>query len=188
MDQQSDNNKSGSSSILSGSKYSNERAEARKNLRQQGGELQKEELSGFEKIYRSAAASLAESSQSKKGIEGVTKPQLNEEQRNARQKQDSIDRRVLREFKRSAVTGKTSSWLRRYSEQKNAEFNSQNAANQQSEKPSSSISYSSSGNSSSSVKGSSLQGASLSSASISTTPYSSLSPSTMSTSSVFFDL
>lgn len=92
-------------------------------------------------IYERAVTSLQQSDKSKAGIEGIAKPKLNEEERSKRQRQDSENRRVLREFKRAEATGRISNWLKRYAAKKDAEFNAQNASTQQSEKPSATITY-----------------------------------------------
>lgn len=95
----------------------------------------------FRTLYEQSVASLQQSSKSKAGIEGVTKPKLTEGEREKRQAQDSENRRVLRETKRAATTGRVSNWLKRYAERKETEYNTQNASSQQMVTPSASISY-----------------------------------------------
>lgn len=94
----------------------------------------------FKNIVSGAVLSLQKTSE-EKGKFGAS-DKLSAEDRFKRQKQDSENRRVVREAKRSQATGRTSNWLKRYAERKASESNTQNAVLQQTIQPSSSISYS----------------------------------------------
>jgi len=65
-----------------------------------------------------------------------------QEDRKQRAEQKSTNRRLIREINRAKATGRVSSWLQRYSAQKEAEFNSQNSTLQQTTTPTVSVTYS----------------------------------------------
>lgn len=142
MDDQQSNSKS-YGSITRPTQYSNERAEIRKATKQQTNTIQQGGESDIAQIYRNAESSLSKSRESKQGVDGTTegKKILTSEERKERSRQDSLNRRILRETLKAATTGRASTWLKNYASKKDAEFNSQNSTLQQTVSPSASITY-----------------------------------------------